>query len=100
MNKKIVVDGVEYAAVVPNGNRFVFVLDRGWIVAGDAGIDADGVTVLSRVVHVRRWESIGFDGMLANPKSDKVTLKPINFKFEIPKGVIIFAVRVDNNWGL
>ena len=98
--KNIVIDGVEYerkrdAAEI---KRAVIIVDRGWIFAGDVE-RKDGRILLTRAVHVFRWESIGFDGMIANPKSPKVTLKPIANAIEIPIGSEIFSVEVPHDWG-
>ena len=81
------------------GNRAVVVVDRGWIFAGDVRRE-NGRIYLSRAVHVFRWESIGFDGMLANPKSDKVTIKTLSNDVEIPAGSEIFSIPVGDQWGL
>lgn len=84
--------------VQPNGNRAVIVVDRGWIFAGDVTRE-NGRIKLARAIHVFRWESIGFDGMLQNPKSNKVTLKPMP-DVDMPSDAEIFAVPVEENWGL
>lgn len=98
--QKIVVDGVTYIpeSSKPVGTRAVIVVDRGWIFAGDV-VREKGRIKLSRAVHVVRWESIGFDGMIANPKSSKVTLKQIS-DVDIPEGAEIFCVPVCEEWGL
>ena len=80
------------------GNRAVVVVDRGWIFAGDV-VRENGRIKLSRAIHVFRWESIGFDGMIANPKSNKVTLKPLS-DVDIPADAEIFAIPVGEDWGL
>jgi hypothetical protein len=84
----------------PSGMRCVVVVDRGWIFAGNAATNEYGNVTLSEAIHVFRWESIGFDGMLSDPKSKKVTLKPMPYPVEIPKGSIIFKVPVRDDWGL
>ena len=98
--QKIVVDGVTYVpeSQRPSGNRAVVVVDRGWIFAGDV-VHENGRIKLSRAILVFRWESIGFDGMIANPRSDKVTLKRIT-DVDIPEGAEIFRVPVCEDWGL
>ncbi len=97
---EVIIDGQVF---VPknktSGSRAVIVVDRGWIFAGDVRRE-NGRIYLSRAVHVFRWESIGFDGMIANPKSDKVTLKPLSNDVEIPEGSEIFCVTVGEQWGL
>lgn len=103
-HQKITLDRVEYIradAVQPplTGKRAVLVLDRGWIVAGDVS-DEDGRIKVTRAVHVRSWSSIGFDGMIANPKCGNVVLKPIPNGFDAPADAEIFRVPVSDNWGL
>lgn len=102
----IQVNGVTYVPVgstsntLPSGNRMVVVVDRGWIFAGD--VETDEVTndlVIHNAIHVFRWESIGFTGVLANPKDSKVTLKTSPYPVRVPAGSVIFTVPVDANWG-
>ena len=97
--KNITVDGVEYAPIKPNGNRAVVVVDRGWIFAGDVE-RKDGRIKLTRAVWVFKWESIGFDKMIAEPTSNKVTLRPMDSGIDIPEGSAIFMIPVDEKWGL
>jgi hypothetical protein len=100
----IEINGVQYVPVdsqtVPTGNRAVCVIDRGWIFAGD--IETDDVTnelVIHNAIHVFRWESIGFTGVLENPKDSKVTLKKSPYPVRVPSSSVIFTVPVDENWG-
>ena len=100
----ITINGVDYVRAdqvqtTPVGNRAVVVVDRGWVFAGDVTRE-NGRIKLTRAVHVFRWESIGFDGMIANPKSNKVTLKPLPTGVDIPQGAEVFCVPVDVTWGL
>ena len=102
--KKISIDGVDYVradCLLPaaSGKRAVLVLDRGWVVAGDVEL-VDGRLRVTRALHIRRWESIGFDGMVANPKSEKVIIKPIPNGFDVPADAELFRVPVADNWGL
>ena len=98
--KNVVIDGVEYTPVVKHtGNRAVIVVDRGWIWAGDVTED-EGKITLTNAVWIFRWEGIGFDGVLANPKSSKAMLKRIANSVEIPCGSIIFRVPVAEDWAL
>jgi hypothetical protein len=100
MSKNVVVDGVEYAPVNRvSGTRHVVVLDRGWIFAGDL-VRENGRLRLTRAIMVFKWEQIGFDGMLSNPKSDKVKLKPMSQDVDVPAAAELFAIPVDDNWGL
>ena len=104
----IEINGVTYAPVgsgsastLPSGNRHVVVIDRGWIVAGD--VSTDEVTkerIVSNAVWVFGWESIGFDGVLKDPKSSKVTLKSLPYPFKVPEVSVIFTVPVPENWGV
>ena len=97
--KSIVVDGVEFVEKQAAGSRAVVVVDRGWIFAGDVRRE-NGRIYLTRAVHVFRWESIGFDGMIANPKSDKVTLRAMTRTVEVPEGAEVFCVPVAEDWGI
>ena len=101
MQEKIEINGVEYvrADVRPIGTRAVVVVDRGWIFAGDV-VRENGRIRLDRAVWVFRWESVGFDGVIADPKSAKVTIRPIPNGVDLPEGAEIFLVPVDDSWGL
>ena len=95
----VVINGIEYAPVnKANGNRAVVVVDRGWIFAGDL-TRKDGRILLSRALHVFRWESTGFAGMIENPKKAKADLRPVA-DVDIPEGAEIFCVPVTAEWGL
>jgi hypothetical protein len=102
----IEINGVTYAPVgsgsntLPTGNRHVVVIDRGWIVAGD--VSTDEVTnelIVSNAIHVFRWESIGFAGVLKNPKDSKVTLMDLPYPVKVPQGSVIFTIPVPQTWG-
>ena len=101
MNEEIEINGVAYIKKqsAPTGCRAVVVVDRGWIFAGDVS-RANGRITLTRAIHVFRWESIGFDGMLKDPLSSKVVLKQLENDVEIPEGSEIFCVPVADTWGL
>jgi len=99
----IMINGVEYVKADQvkqqiKGSRAVVVVDRGWIFAGDVTRE-NGRIKLDRAVHVFRWESIGFDGVIANPKSPKLTLKAMPNGVDIPEGAEIFCVPVSDDWG-
>lgn len=83
----------------PTGGRAVVVVDRGWIFAGDVE-QKDGRIILTRAVHVFKWAEIGFDGMIADPKSSKVTLRKLKNPVEIPEVSEIFRVPVNASWGV
>jgi hypothetical protein len=99
--KTITIDGVEYVPSKHMGiaNRCVVVVDRGWIFAGDV-TDRDGRIYIDRAVHVRAWSSIGFDGMIANPTSNKVTLKKLGSRVDLPADAELFRIPVPDDWGL
>lgn len=78
------------------GNRAVIVVDRGWIFAGDVE-RKDGFIYLRRALHVFKWESVGFAGMIENTK--KADLRKIA-DVQIPEGAEIFCVPVPDDWGL
>lgn len=100
----ISIDGTNYVrqdsiSPPPSGNRAVVVVDRGWIWAGDVE-EKDGKIILSRAVWVFSWSSIGFDGVIKDPKSNNVKLKKLCNKVEIPEGSEIFRIPVSSDWGL
>ena len=98
--KVININGVEYAPVkAATGTRAVIVVDRGWIFAGDV-VRENGRIKLSRAVWVLRWDSIGFDGVIADPKSSKATIKPMPQGVDMPEAAEIFCVPVADDWGL
>lgn len=96
----ITINGVEYAPVTPaTGSRAVVVVDRGWIFAGDVTRE-NGRIRLDRAVWVFKWDSIGFNGVIADPKSPKVTLKPLAAPVDLPAHAEVFCVPVADDWGL
>jgi len=103
--KKISLDGVEYVRAdevgqkaIP-GKRAVLVIDRGWMAAGDV-TEENGRVKLSRALHIFSFSEVGFAGMVKDPKSKKVDLRPLPNGFDVPAGSEIFRVWVDDNWGL
>ena len=101
MSKEIMIDGVCYvpAEPAPRGVRAVVVVDRGWIFAGDV-TEAAGRIRLERAVWVLRWSGVGFDGVIADPKSGSVTLRPMSNPVDLPADAEIFRVPVSDDWGL
>jgi hypothetical protein len=97
--KTVIIDGIRYIEEQPRGHRAVIVVDRGWIFAGDV-TEANGRIRLDRAVWLLRWESIGFDGVIANPKSDKVKLCELAGPVDLPADAEIFRVPVADDWGL
>lgn len=100
----ITINDVEYTPVAEaqprvRGNRAVVVADRGWIFAGDVTRE-NGRIKIERAVWVFSWETIGFDGVISNPKSDKVVIKPMPNGVDLPEGAEIFCVPVSEDWGL
>ena len=98
----IEINGITYVPVgtSPTGSREVVVIDRGWIVAGDVSKDeVTGELIVSNAVHVFRWESIGFSGVLDNPKDSKVTLKTLPYPVKVPAASVIFTIPVPSDWG-
>ncbi len=100
MNDMIDVNGIKYTKVCAcPGKRAVIVVDRGWIFAGDV-TEKDGRIYLDRAVWVFSWTSIGFDGVLKNPKSDKVALRPLTTRVDLPADAEVFRCPVSDDWGL
>lgn len=101
MNDEIIVNGIKYYAKKEqhNANRAVVIVDRGWIFAGDVD-ESNGRITLSRAVHVFRWDQIGFNGMISDPKSENVTLMKLDNDVVIPFGSEIFRIPVCDDWGL
>ncbi len=100
----VTINGVLYVKqgsqpVVPTGPRHVVVADRGWIFVGDL-TEKDGRIHLDNAVLVQNWSSIGFDGMLNEPKSSNVKLKKLSHTVDLPSDAELFRVPVDSRWGL
>lgn len=105
-HETMLINGVEYvrkdsvmANPQPNGNRAVVVIDRGWIYAGDV-TEENGRIYLDRAVWVFKWNEIGFDGVIENPKNQKVTIRKMKNRIDIPVGSEVYRIPVDDNWGL
>jgi len=77
-------------------NRAVVVVDRGWVFAGDVTRE-NGRIKLSRALHVFKWESVGFAGMIED--TGRADLRKIA-DVDIPETAEIFCVPVDDDWGL
>jgi hypothetical protein len=105
MSDKITVNGVEYVradqapAALPNGNRAVVVVDRGWIFAGDV-TEENGRIYLDRAVWVFRWDSVGFVAVVEDPKKAKADIRKLSTRVDIPEGAEVFRMPVSENWGL
>ena len=88
------------SSTTPSGNREVVVIDRGWIFAGDVErCKLTGDLTIYNAIHVFRWESIGYTGVLENPTSKNVTLKTCPYPVKVPAGSVIFTNPVSDNWG-
>jgi hypothetical protein len=103
---KVEINGVAYVperdagpATLPVGNRAVFVLDRGFIYAGDFSL-SDGEYTLANAVNLRRYESIGFEGVLQDPNSPNATIVPVPYPVTVPIGSVLFRIPVPQGWGL
>ena len=78
------------------GTRAIIVVDRGWIFAGDVARE-NGRIKLTNALHVFKWASVGFAGMIEN--TSKADLRKIA-DVDIPEGAEIFCVPVPDTWGL
>jgi hypothetical protein len=97
--ENLIINGVEYAPVKKqSGTRAVVVVDRGWIFAGDVTRE-NGRIRLTNALHVFKWESIGFAGMIADTKKAKADIRKIA-DVDIPEGAEVFCVPVPDGWGL
>lgn len=83
----------------PAGQRCIFVVDRGWIFAGDVRVLEDGYIRLDRAVWVFRWESVGFAAVVADPVKSKADIRPIEPP-EIPPNSILYRIPVSEDWGM
>jgi len=99
--ENITLNGIEYAPVAPapTDTRAVVVVDRGWIFAGDVTRE-NGRIKLANAVWVFKWETIGFDGVIADPHNSNVTIIPMPQGVDIPQSAEIFCVPVADNWGM
>lgn len=82
--------------------RCVVVISSGWVFAGNVE-DVNGRIRIHDAINVRQWSSVGFDGMLENPKSNSVILKPLPpgaNTVDLPAGAEIYRVPVPTNWGI
>jgi len=80
--------------------RQVVVVSGGWVFAGDVSVVGDSLH-LDRAVHVVRWQSVGFAGMIdVGATSDDVTLALMGSRVEIPLTSVLFRVPVPSDWGL
>jgi len=57
----------------PTGNRYIVVLDRGWIVVGNVK-ETDGECRVVNAFNLRKWGKNGFGGVTLKPKGAEVLL--------------------------
>jgi hypothetical protein len=96
--ENVTINGVEYAPIKKaTGTRAGVVVDRGWIFAGDVTRE-DGRIRLTNALHVFKWQSVGFAGIIADPRSGNADLRPIA-DVDIPAGAEVFSVPVPDTWG-
>ncbi len=100
-DNKIEINGEKYEKVATptECNRHVVVLDRGWIFAGDL-TEKDGRVRLERAVNLRHFSGVGFEGAVADPKSDKVTIRVVPAPVDFPADAEMFRLPVGDSWGL
>lgn len=91
-------DSVPVNEPKPNGNRFIVVVDRGWIFAGDL-VEENGRIKLSRAIHVFGWEHGGFALLSKDLKKAKADLRPCD-DVDIPIDSEIFRQQVSDYWGV
>ena len=96
---EIAINGRQFDIEQAVKTRAVVIIDRGWVFCGDV-TERNGRIRLDRAVHVIRWESLGFDGMIANPKSSQVVLRTMTQPIDLPAGSEVFRVPVPQDWGL
>lgn len=100
----IAINGVDYVradsiiAPAVAGTRAIVVVDRGWVFAGNVTKDEIGQITLSKALHVFKWSSTGFAGLVNDPKAAKADLRPLA-DVVIPANSVIFSVPIPDNWG-
>jgi hypothetical protein len=99
----MLIDGIEYVRKdsiqsLPNGNRHVVVVDRGWIFAGNL-TQENGRIYLDDAVWVFSWQSVGFGAVVADPKKAKADIRPLSTRVDIPEGAELFRMPVSEKWG-
>ena len=80
--------------------RYVVVVDRGWIFAGDLSQTCDGYYRLENAVHVFKWESIGFSKVITEWNTAKVDLRKVSEPVEVPVDAVVFRIPVPIGWGV
>lgn len=95
----IEIDGTKYVkeSAKITGDRHVVVLDRGWVFVGCLIVNGDEYT-LRNAINIRNWKSVGFGGMIKDPKAARAVFDDTGhgtIKFKSP----IFVVPVAEGWG-
>jgi hypothetical protein len=98
---ELTVNGTKYIPadsiqIMPKGCRFIVVVDRGWVFAGDVKRE-NGRILISNALHVFTWKE-GVANLAHNLAKAKADLRPIG-NVDIPMGAEIFSIPVDDNWG-
>ena len=96
----IEIDGTKYvkesAQEKVTGDRYIAVLDRGWIFVGNLEMGNNYKHYFSNVYNIRKWSKNGFGGMVSDPKAAGAVLdKSRDFEFKNP----LFLIPVPEGWG-
>ena len=81
--------------------RALFFLKAGWIFAGDSEqLPCGSTKITNNVIWLYRWEEVGIDGVLKNPKDKRVYLRPTGHDVHVPKDCVLFSIPVADDWGV
>jgi len=102
--KTISIDDVEYVRADSvrsqvTGDRYIVVLDRGWIMVGNLSWDIDhNEWLLVDCQNLRKWSKGGFGMLTLNPKQAEVVLDDCaDIRFN---GIEVkFKVIIPASWG-
>ena len=79
------------------GERWIVVLDRGWIFVGNLSEEDNGDYVLTHCSNVRRWNKGGFGLLTKSAKEAEATLDKCNpIKFNVSR--MIFRSPIKDGW--
>jgi hypothetical protein len=98
IENELVVNGIKYIRAAAKGPRYVVVLDRGWIFAGDV-TDTDGRIRISNAVWVFSWDLVGFAAVIDDPIKAKADIRKI-LDVDAPKDTELFRIAVSDAWGV
>jgi hypothetical protein len=79
------------------GDRYIVVIDRGWIFAGELSCPENDIYTLTNCVNVRKWEKGGFGALSRGAKTAGATLDetaPLKFH----RSAMIFCVPIVEGW--